>query len=731
MALKAISKKLPALRLYEQILLYVALVVFIPLLTLSFIIYGINQKALKKELVRFTEHTAEIIYTDISAQMASQQAQARLIGKVVADGLRDDRSASDVLKQVLALPNEVDAIGLYSAGGERLISLTRPEIPLGKAGGLLPAVMSAGATQPNPVVRLQAVPEGKKAVRYVLQLQQALPDKHLTDSTNGPAVMVLRTQANYLTSVVHAQNAKLDKGFFLVDAHGNLIAGPDAVMRERLKALANKATTSATPFMDDGDDWQQALTSLRPGVSQVLARPEKPLWFKRVAEWLSPVTGSVQQAAYWVWEKLPLPAKWRQEIKDEVVDEDDARPPVEKVLMKLPNGWGVVVESPYEVRQKYVKRARTQTLLLILAHLLLVGTFTFVYTSSIRRNFRQLIKGIQALAEGRYSRRIRLITNWFTPFEIIFLTGEFNRMSRRREEAWEESETLTQELRTANDKLAELDKMKSNLIDTVSHELRTPLTSIKGYTSRLIRYDDTLDGDMRLKSLKTIKRQADRLNRLVDDLLVIPELEQHHLRIALAPVKLRPIMERSRALVLQSQRDEAPMGITLDFPEVDPVDASKDDDDALDDAPAPMVLADSDRLEQVLVNLLDNAMKYGTPNETITVAVAPQSDNPEETNGWAISVANPCPPETLPASTEAVASLFEKFKRMDDTTTRTTRGTGLGLFITRGLVEAMGGTITASVTGEQFMVTFWLPAATAAHNDMALLEMDPSALSAP
>jgi K+-sensing histidine kinase KdpD len=258
-------------------------------------------------------------------------------------------------------------------------------------------------------------------------------------------------------------------------------------------------------------------------------------------------------------------------------------------------------------------------------------------------------------------------------------------MSRRREEAWEESEALTQELRQANNKLAELDKMKSNLIDTVSHELRTPLTSIKGYTNQLIRHDDKLDKDMRIDRLKTIKRQADRLNRLVDDLLVIPELEQHHLRVECTPITLGPTLKRAITLV-STRKQAVPMNTDWDISD------------------ETFILADPDRLEQVLVNVLDNAQKYGDGESPITITVAPA-----EQENVAISVSNIALPDYLPTSQQEVDSLFEKFKRLDDTTTRTTRGTGLGLYITQGLMEAMGGNVSATVNDKTFTVNLILP----------------------
>lgn len=663
MAMKALSQRLPALRLYQQIILYVIFVVFVPLLVSSFVIYSINQKALKKELVRFTEHTAEIIETDLTAQLQGQVVHTRLIAKVLADGLSRQRSQRDVLGQVLALSQDmpgqdVVAIGLYAGNGERLTALSRG----GKTPDSIPESLSPHHARKAPALRVLPYPTDE-GMGYQILATTELTYTASGNQTYQPTHVAILRHADSLGQLVRNQNEKLYKGFYLVDDQGQLLAGPEKAIRQQL---------NGEPVDVNRESWQIALSQLLPGRTAVLGE-KTPGLGQQARRWLAPVI-----------QFLHL---------DQVIDNDDDVPVVDTVLMKLDNGWGVVLESPYQVRQKYVKRARTQTLLILLGHMLLAGGFTAIYIGGLRRNFRQLIKGIQALADGRYARRIRLLTNWFTPFEIVYLTGEFNRMSRRREEAWEASETLTNELRHANNKLAELDKMKSNLIDTVSHELRTPLTSIKGYTNQLIRHNDQLDTDTRVNRLKTIKRQADRLNRLVDDLLVIPELEQQHLRVESQPVSVAKVLERAISLVA-TRKDALPMAIGWE----ESVDESMD------------VLADSDRLEQVLVNLLDNAQKYGDGETPIQVTVGHGTTNALGESTIAISVRNTCLPESLPANQAEVNGLFEKFKRLDDTTTRTTRGTGLGLYITQGLVDAMHGTVTARVADEQFEITVSLPA---------------------
>ena len=128
------------------------------------------------------------------------------------------------------------------------------------------------------------------------------------------------------------------------------------------------------------------------------------------------------------------------------------------------------------------------------------------------------------MAPGNYKRKIRLLTSIFTPYEIIFLANEFNRMIV-------EINLSYRRLKSQNKELAYYNEFRTNLIDTVSHEFRTPLTSILGYTSRLLRKDIELNDEMKEKSLKVIKKQTERLSRMVEDLLVIPDIENSKLNI--------------------------------------------------------------------------------------------------------------------------------------------------------------------------------------------------------
>ena len=315
----------------------------------------------------------------------------------------------------------------------------------------------------------------------------------------------------------------------------------------------------------------------------------------------------------------------------------------------------IIVNTTEDVTDKMINRNRLKIILSTLAATLFILFVTALYTFHLYINIRQLFKGIIAISKGNYERQIRLLITAFTPHEIVFLAFEFNRMVSEIQKSYKQ-------LKKNNKELNELNDFRKNLIDTVSHELRTPLTSIQGYTSRLMRNDIVIDEETKQKSLRVIKEQSERLKRLIEDLLTIPDIEGMRIRVNSESVYLPEVFETSRILVRNKDDKEILINISEDFPNV---------------------LGDKTRLEQVFVNLIENAVKYAYPDSAIIV------DTKVEDGKAKVFVKNEC--DVIPS--EKLGKLFEKFMRLDDNTTRTTRGTGLGLFIVKGLVEAMNGSI--------------------------------------
>lgn len=315
----------------------------------------------------------------------------------------------------------------------------------------------------------------------------------------------------------------------------------------------------------------------------------------------------------------------------------------------------IIVNTTSRITNTTINKARFRIILALSLTALFIFTIVLLYTYYLYINIRQLFKGIMALSSGNYKRKIRLLTNVFTPYEVIFLAIEFNKMV-------DEINNSYRQLKQKNKELKKLDEFRSNLVDTVSHEFRTPLTSIKGYTSRLLRQDIEIDDATKQKSLKVIKSQSERLSRMVEDLLVIPDIEGAKLNLNIEPVFVSDLINDSLISVKNKEKHEIVTAIPEDFPKV---------------------LADKDRLEQIMINLIENADKYAYEDSVIRVSLE------KEDSKAVIKVTN----DADYISQEVLNKLFGKFIRVDDKTTRTTRGTGLGLFIVKGLVLAMNGHI--------------------------------------
>ena len=273
------------------------------------------------------------------------------------------------------------------------------------------------------------------------------------------------------------------------------------------------------------------------------------------------------------------------------------------------------------------------------------------------------------------------LINILTPREIVFLAEEFNLMIG-------EIHAADKMLKEKNKELKLLDSFRSNLVDTVSHELRTPLTSIRGYTSRLLRTDIEIDEETKHKSLLIIKQQSERLSRMIEDLLVIPDIEGAKLNINVEPVNLLKIVEASVYSVKNIDTRELETNIPENF---------------------PLIQADKDRLEQVMINIISNANKYAYPDTPIKI------DAEYDENNAYIIVSN----NADYIQKEVLDTLFDKFIRIDDKTTRTTRGTGLGLYIVKGLVKAMHGKVELiSLPENEFTAKVILPVYTENDNEI-------------
>jgi signal transduction histidine kinase len=232
-------------------------------------------------------------------------------------------------------------------------------------------------------------------------------------------------------------------------------------------------------------------------------------------------------------------------------------------------------------------------------------------------------------------------------------------------------------------RLREFDRLKDEFIAIVSHELRTPLTSVYGAAMTLEKHE--LDDQRRSELLEIIATEAARLSRLLDDILWVSRLDSGRARPHITPVEPLPLTEE----VVDATRTHLPHGLSLEIQQ---------------DSPLPDVAADSDKLRQVLVNLIENAVKYSREG-LIQVRLGSHYGNVR----FSVRDEGPGIP---PAQHERI---FEKFYRLDPNMTQGVGGTGLGLYICRELVESMNGDIwVESEPGEGSTFSFELPVAKAA-----------------
>jgi two-component system phosphate regulon sensor histidine kinase PhoR len=233
-------------------------------------------------------------------------------------------------------------------------------------------------------------------------------------------------------------------------------------------------------------------------------------------------------------------------------------------------------------------------------------------------------------------------------------------------------------------RLKKLERTRKEFVANVSHELRTPLSLIKGYVETL------LDGarnnpEVAERFLQTIERNAERLQLLIEDLLVISELESGRVQLHLQVVPLRAAIEK----VIEDFRSRA----------------QGKEAKLLNEAADVNVQADPNRLTQVLGNLVDNAIKYGRAGGKVVIGGG--STSPQEVE---VFVRDDGP--GIPA--DAIERVFERFYRVDKGRSREQGGTGLGLSIVKHLVQSQGGRVWAkSELGQGATFYFTLPMATA------------------
>ncbi len=345
--------------------------------------------------------------------------------------------------------------------------------------------------------------------------------------------------------------------------------------------------------------------------------------------------------------------------------------------------WAVFIERPaseaYEAL--YASLMRTSALLLIGLGMAILASY-FV-ARRVLRPLGVLGEGVSRIGSGDLGFRVDLKTG----DEIQTLAEQFNKMTSALQESYcrleDKVAERTRELMTANEKLKELDKLKSDFLSNVSHELRTPLTAIEGLAANML---DGITGPLsgkQIEYLTDVRTSSDRLARLIEDLLDLSV-------ITAGRAEMRPATISLDALVR-----EVAFGLrTIATNKLTDLDLS-----ALESGLT--VWADRDRIAQVITNLIGNAIKFTPPEGKVSVSA--------EMNGgaWAkVTIADTGPG----IATEEAGKIFDEFYQVTRPGNDKSQGVGLGLAICRKLVEMHGGRIwVESEFGKGSKFHFTLP----------------------
>ncbi|MBM7112264.1 sensor histidine kinase [Archangium primigenium] len=320
--------------------------------------------------------------------------------------------------------------------------------------------------------------------------------------------------------------------------------------------------------------------------------------------------------------------------------------------------WSVVVAQDMGVAYRAITRTSAAFVIMLgLGVLLMLGLSQFVARDIIRR-LDTLRGATAAIGRGELSQRVPVGED----DELAELCRGFNEMAQRTE--------------LAQGELREAIRLREEFLSVASHELRTPLTPLKGFAaltlSRVEKGGDFPERERTLKALRSMARQTDRLTRLVDDLLDTSRIQAGRFELECARVDLVPLVRE----VIERFELRGTEGLRFLFEEPE--------------APVEGVW-DGPRLEQVVTNLLSNAVRYSPHGGTVRAAFhfAPE---------WVeLRVRD----EGIGIPPESLALLFQPFARASNATARHYGGLGLGLFICREIVQRHGGTIWAESPGAQ------------------------------
>jgi signal transduction histidine kinase len=332
-----------------------------------------------------------------------------------------------------------------------------------------------------------------------------------------------------------------------------------------------------------------------------------------------------------------------------------------------------------------LRRRYMTTLWLMIVSVLAALLVAAVLASRITRPIQELTRGALEIGEGSFDRRLDVGGD----DEIRILADTLNQMAARLKENIEKLEESNKRLAGMNEELKELDRMKSDLLANVSHELRTPLTAIKGYTDYILEGKLGPIGERQEKGLIVVQRNLERLSRSINALLDFSTMDVGRLSLNLQPFAL-PLLVEQIHQTLRSELERKRLRFEAAL------------------APGlPSVIADRERLAQVLENLVINAIKFTPADGRIKVSATREERQGKGVVEVGVSDTGIGIPE------DQLGRIFNRFHQVDGSSTRRYGGVGLGLAIVRSILDAHGANIKVeSGLGSGTSFRFWLPIST-------------------
>jgi len=343
--------------------------------------------------------------------------------------------------------------------------------------------------------------------------------------------------------------------------------------------------------------------------------------------------------------------------------------------------WLVFTEQPIEevYAPLYASMLRTSGVLLIGLGVAVLATL--LVRRRVVRPLETLRDGVERIRKGDLTARLDVKTG----DEIEILADEFNEMTAHLKEAQTNLERKvaerTQALTVANEKLEEASKLKSQFLANVNHELRTPVSAIIGYARLVLRATEGQIPQLQRENLQDLLNNAERLLAQIDSLLDFARIEAGKMEVRVEPVAVDELIQRAAATIEPTLSNGSVRLIREIAPAI------------------PTLKTDREKLRQILLNLLENAVKF-TEHGEIKISASQQNGSLRLiVSDTGIGIAK-----------EDMNKIFEEFHRGDSPSTKNYRGTGLGLAIVKRFVSLLGGEIdVTSQVGKGAIFTVTLP----------------------